>query len=144
MSACEGHWPVLTIGQQLYLDRGEDASVEQTLIAPVQRSTPDSGDNESPFGIDSNKFSSLTRLLRVTALVLRFIMKLQKQGNNEFVTGEEIRKAELLWLQHLQKKHFKDEFAIKNSSLQRQLGIYILLLDASGLLRCRGRLENAC
>ena len=101
---------------------------------------------ETPFGIDSRKFSSVTRLLRITVLALRFIRILQRRTYRKgHITNDEIQESEQLWIRHIQRNHFKNVFEAmstnKKSNLQRQLNLY---LDQFGLLRCKGRLENAC
>ncbi|XP_053389679.1 uncharacterized protein LOC128552661 [Mercenaria mercenaria] len=49
-----------------------------------------------------------------------------------------------MWLQHVQESHFQSEIdailAKKTTSRQQQLGLF---LDEQGLMRCKGRLENA-
>ena len=98
-----------------------------------------------PLGIQSKDFSTVTRLLRVTALALRFVQKLRKKhADHGPVKAEEIQQAEVLWLKSVQSSEFKHVLdAIKGgteTSIQKQLGLY---LDEKGLLRCKGRLENA-
>ncbi|XP_045205909.2 uncharacterized protein LOC123558098 [Mercenaria mercenaria] len=100
----------------------------------------------APFTIDCKRYSSLTKLLRVTALVTRFVKTLKKEKVNEsYLSSEELKKAEKLWLSHVQHKHFSDVLESirenKGNNLKVQLGIY---KDDDGLLRCKGRLENAC
>ena len=99
----------------------------------------------SPLGIESDRFSSITKMLRVTALALRFIKKLRDaQSNKGPITTSEINEAEVMWLTYIQRKTFADIFdAISNkkmTSLQRQLGVY---LDNDGLLHCKGRIDQA-
>ena len=107
----------------------------------------------TPVGIDCERYSTLTKLLRVTAYVLRFIRRLRKhvcdntesrEGGSEFLTSAEISEAETMWVLYIQRKHFQEVFtAIENkktNNLQRQLGLY---RDEKGILRCKGRLENA-
>ena len=108
----------------------------------------------SPFEIKSKKYSSFTKLIRVTTYILRFIRQLrsskmkEKQGNSniypEFLSTAELKEAEKLWICHIQRKHFQDCYeAIENKkrcNLQKQLGVY---LGASGLMRCKGRLDNS-
>jgi hypothetical protein len=99
----------------------------------------------SPCGIDINRFSSLTRLLRVTALVLRFIRKLRRsKSNSRYLTYPELQESEELWLKSIQKKHFNSEIDSiqkgKSTNFKKQLGLFI---DNQGLLRCKSRLENA-
>ena len=97
----------------------------------------------SPLGIESDRF--FTKMLRVTALALRFIKKLRhSQSNIEPITTSEINEAEVMWLTYIQKKNFADIFgAISNkkvTNLQRQLGVY---LDNDGLLHSKGRIDQA-
>ena len=102
-------------------------------------------ESKAPFGIDIERFSSLTRLLRVTALAERFINKLRKTTNKSGALDEsEIAKAELLWTTYLQRHQYSDVIESietdKPNNLKIQLGIR---MDTNGLLRCHGRLENA-
>ncbi|XP_052787361.1 uncharacterized protein LOC128222416 [Mya arenaria] len=98
-----------------------------------------------PFEIESEKYSSATKLVRVTAFALRFISKLRNKSTERGVlTKQELDRAEHLWITYVQQKCFRDTFVAiseqKPNNLQRQLGLYV---DPNGLLRCRGRLENA-
>ena len=109
----------------------------------------------TPFGIDSERFSTLTKLLRVTAYVLRFVRRLQRsvrdKGNNVtkndescYLTSADIVAAEHMWIMQTQRKHFQEVFTSiegkRTNNLQRQLGIYP---DDTGILRCKGRIEHA-
>ncbi|XP_053380765.1 uncharacterized protein LOC128548967 [Mercenaria mercenaria] len=101
--------------------------------------------NLALFEINSEKYSSLTKLLRVSALILRFVKKIRQQFcENGYSKSSELKDVEQKWPLHVQKKYFASELdAISNgkrNNLQVQLGIYI---DENGLLRCQGRLENA-
>ena len=95
--------------------------------------------------IDERRHSSLYKLLRVTAWVLRFANILRKK---ETMTGplntDEIQKAKLLWELHIQRKHYSGTIDNlrkgKKDNLQAQLN---LQLDKNGLIRCHGRLANA-
>lgn len=111
--------------------------------------------NAMPLGIDCERYSSLSKLFRVTAYMLRFIRMLQKlvtdknaektdNNKSNFLTSGELAAAENIWLVYIQRKHFQEVFTAiatnKANNLQRQLGIY---LDDNGILRCKGRLEHA-
>jgi hypothetical protein len=70
--------------------------------------------------IDSNRFSSLSRLLRVTAYVLRYINALKKKRtqdkypvnrNLEQLTASEVKLAELLWIKSIQSLSFGKEIS---------------------------------
>ena len=97
----------------------------------------------TPFGINIARFSSMTRLLRVTVLVEKFISKLKKHRIG-LIEASEIESAESRWVRYIQKEHFGDIFesirSNKTNNLRNQLDLY---LDEHGLLRCGGRLENA-
>ena len=102
-------------------------------------------DIDSPFSIDINWYSSLTKLWRITALVIRFIRKLRKQSD---LTGPleatEIINAENTWTTYIQKTIYRDVIDSiqdnKRHNLVSQLGLY---LDKNGHIRCRRRLEHA-
>ena len=107
----------------------------------------------APFDIDCDRYSTVTKVVRVTAYVLRFIKMIRKSvgvnqvktdRNSKYLTNNELTEAENLWLLYIQRKHFPEVFTAitsnKTNNLQRQLGIY---LDNNGILRCKGRIENA-
>ena len=98
---------------------------------------------DTPFGINIARFSSMTRLLRVTVLVQKFISKLKKHRIG-LIEASEIESAESRWIRYIQNKHFGDIFesirSNRTNNLKNQLDLY---LDEHGLLRCGGRLENA-
>ena len=87
---------------------------------------------------DESRHSSLYKLLRTTAWVLRFINRLRKK---EPMTGPlstyEIERAKLLWELHIQRKNFCETL----ENLRK--GQLNLQLDKNGLIRCHGRLANA-
>ena len=89
--------------------------------------------------IDCSQFSSLQKLVRVTASTFRAIERFKKVRNWEdgTLTTEEVLNAELRWIVDNQRKLKEQE---SFPSLKRQLNLF---LDPQGLWRCRGRLENA-
>ena len=100
--------------------------------------------------IDIERYSTLTKLLYVTAYVLRFI-KCIKSHTTKFtgpITPYELSEAQILWIQACQLSTFSQE--IKNLKscptsnrrlpLVRQLRLF---LDSRNLLRCGGRIHNA-
>ena len=98
-----------------------------------------------PFEKDNRKYSSVTKLIRVTAYVMRFIAKTRKCSiQNGCLTSEELKGAERMWLHSVQRNSYVDVFQAISSdtrnNLQKQLGLYI---DEQGLLRCKGRLDNS-
>ncbi|KAL9972923.1 hypothetical protein ACROYT_G019319 [Oculina patagonica] len=95
----------------------------------------------APFELSENNYSSLTRLLRVTAWCWRFIQKLQKKSTEkEELKAEEINQAKTMWERHVQNSSFASEIkAIKNNTrnnLKSQLGLKV---DENGIIRCHGR-----
>lgn len=100
---------------------------------------------EPPFNLDSGRFSSKRKLLRVTAYVVRFIGRIKRTstptGN---LTSAEIEDAENMWIAFVQGRHYYDVIESiktgKPNSLKTQLGLY---LDTRGIIRCTGRLQNA-
>ncbi|XP_045210845.2 uncharacterized protein LOC123562263 [Mercenaria mercenaria] len=64
--------------------------------------------------------------------------------SSNVLTPQELEDSEKMWISHVQRNKFSDVFESiaekKKNNLQFQLGIYI---DSNGLLRCKGRLENA-
>jgi hypothetical protein len=116
----------------------ESCVLTEVSVVPVE--------DDPPFGMDIERYSSLGKLLKVTALVLLFIRKLRKiQCKSRRIKSGDIQEAESMWIRYIQRKHYhKDYIAIlakKSTQLQKQLGLYI---DDNGMIRCRGRLDNSC
>ena len=84
--------------------------------------------------IDCKRYSSLQRLLRVTAYVKRFVHYISRK---ERITGplstNEIQEAEILWIKEMQGHLQVDD-------LEKQLGLF---KDEKGIIHCRGRLGNS-
>ena len=91
--------------------------------------------------IACEEYSSLSRLLRVTAYVLHFIRILKSRIRSvqlvpvsQTLEPEEVEEAERLWIieSQTQDRHFnewKNQFKLFN--------------DEKGIMRCGGRLSNA-
>ena len=95
--------------------------------------------------IDERRHSSLYKLLRVTAWVMRFVDKLKKRdGASGLLTTQELQRAKLYWVLHIQHKHYLEVVSDikrgKKGNLQAQLNLQI---DKNGLLRCHGRISNS-
>ena len=87
-------------------------------------------------------YSSFSKLLRVTAYVLRAVSYFKTKKKSDIkhsttLTPQEIAAAEKLWVGHAQRELVlqKDFDALRN-----QFGLF---LDNNGLWRCGGRLQNA-
>jgi ribonuclease HI len=103
--------------------------------------------------IDVSRFSNLTKLLRVTCIVLRFI-NLLKRGSKQtkhtgYITVPEMNTSRHLWIKDIQQRHYPKEnmmlqktfpHTVVKNSLHHQLKLF---LDDSGIIRCGGRLQNA-
>ena len=68
--------------------------------------------------IDANRYNSLTKVLRVTAYVLRF-MRRSKEKRGPELNAEEIRAAEELWIKSIQNQSFAEEVCHLMSILVR-------------------------
>ncbi|XP_071123445.1 uncharacterized protein [Mytilus edulis] len=94
--------------------------------------------------IDCSRFSSFIRLIRVSAWVLRFVKRLNKETISGPLTAAELEHAKLLWIKSVQKQCFGEVMiAIKENkrhNLVSQLG---LILDQENVIRCVGRLGAA-
>ncbi len=94
--------------------------------------------------IDVCRFSSLCKLQRSTAYVLRAVRILRRREHNMgSITEDEVQKATKFLVQQSQKTNYTDIFShlAKDTAngLMRQLRIY---KDDEGILRCRGRMTN--
>jgi len=97
--------------------------------------------------IDINKFSHLTKLIAVTAYVLRFINNAKHIHPNStmHLSPAELSLASVKWIYAVQHEQFSAEIHNLQSqsqrlSLVRQLRLF---LDNNTLLRCGGRIHNA-
>ena len=121
-------------------------SEEKVLYEATMVSEATKAENiPTPFGISGNRFSSFTKLLRVTAYVNRFIMKLKKVNNlNGPITAEEMDAAKVKWIKYLQRKHFLEikqgNVTLKKDIVNNQLNPK---MDKDGIIRCYGRLVHA-
>jgi len=125
-------------------------SVAEAEVLPEPEEQP----AEEHYGIetimDINRYSTLTKLLYVTAYVLQFIecVKLHVSKPAGPITVHELGKAQMLWIQSCQLSTFSKEIKNLKSNptsnrrlpLVRQLRLF---LDSSNLLQCGGRIHNA-
>ena len=102
--------------------------------------------------ITLTNYSSLNRLLAVTAYVYRYTNNLRKSQPKLTgpLTAEEFRSAQTRWVRNCQERIYPNELASSKPNpghptgstppLERQLRLFV---DNAGLLRCRGRIHNA-
>ena len=97
--------------------------------------------------IDLKRYSTLTRVVRVTALLVLFARKWKTPEvfNDNILTTKEMLEARNLLLKATQQINYKQDISyLKNSdtfkepAIVRQLNLY---LDDEDLLRCRVRLQ---
>lgn len=92
-------------------------------------------------------FSSLTRLLRITAYIMRFIQKCRKPPTavTNWLSKTELTKSLHFWIRLVQEQHFPGELKslASNQQIDRKSQIINLnpFLDQDKLLRLGGRLK---
>ena len=109
--------------------------------------------------IDIERYSSVTRLLRVTAYILRFIRNAKKsvshhetrkspeQSSKGELNVQELNQAEMLWIKIVQTASFAKELEFLQSRRGTFPPVYVtqfnLFLDDQQIIRCKGRVSNA-
>lgn len=92
------------------------------------------------------KYSSLHKMLRVTCYVLRFINKCKRIPNNVGnLTAKEFQSALNTAIRSVQSVHFYEEIKLlkNNKQVNSNLKSLYPFIDANGLLRVGGRLQNS-
>lgn len=96
-----------------------------------------------------NKYSSYNKLLRVTALVLRFASNCKRKSDRTtgFITTGELQHAHQVLIKMSQKQSYNADMRIlaanKQLSTKNKLAGLTPFVDNEGILRVGGRLENA-
>ena len=98
--------------------------------------------------MNCDEYNSKTKLLRITALVLRAVRKMRRVDDDTIKDGEltadNLKEAEKLWLKTIQFSSFPEEIRRLNSKhkdpnqLINQLNLF---LDVDMIIRCKGRLD---
>lgn len=96
------------------------------------------------------RYSSLSRLLRITAICRRVINKFRGLPNSSLtlpITPQELETAKFYWVKSVQQYHFRQELKILSNGqlLPRSSSLLRLtpFVDTAGLLRIGGRLESS-
>lgn len=93
------------------------------------------------------KYSSLIKLLRITAYISRWLIRNRDQRTKQVVTAHEIVQAKLIWIRHVQQTEFAKEMEClrekKSLPIRSPLLSLNPFLDENGILRVRGRLRNS-
>ena len=132
------HWPN---GSNELLEKSEEVGEEMKNTTATLAIVEDKREPGISKIFDIQRFSFLSKPLRSTCWVLRFINCLKGKGgprenNSRYLKSEEIIKAERLWIEEVQKE-MRSETNYKQIS--QQLGVY----EENNLLRCKGRIEYA-
>ena len=87
--------------------------------------------------IDCERYSTIHKLYRVMAYVLKFIDLLRKKTTSSGLTAQDLSRSKRYWMQDCQRCLEKDK---QFSIWQVQFGLFP---DENDLWRCGGRLQNA-
>ena len=145
-------WPKLPHLTSL-VDEAALTEIFKTLLAVTQSLV---SLTDIPFSLakielimDCSRYSTMVKLWRVTALVLRFVRKLKQEINDrgtELLSADDLREAKILWIKSIQATAFSEDIQrlsakrVVPNQLIKQLGLYF---DEKGVIRCEGRLENS-
>ena len=135
------NWPVWQPSATLHL---QAAAIKTSRFVPVTTS-PGLGQI-----MDLSNYSTLNKVLGVTAYVLRSVSNVKNKLNKTTgpLRATELHTAEMSWVKDCQKQVYYNEItnmrsypsAAKRLPLVRQLRLFI---DDEGFIRCGGRIHNA-
>jgi len=140
-------WPTWTPSEALLV---QAANSEEPQSSAGEHSTtmlPPS--NGIHILIDPSNCSSYTKLLDITAYVLRFVHNTTQKHFKLTgpLTSTELSIANLQWVGNAQARCFTEEItSLKSTNRSSQLPLvrqFRLYLDHTGLIRCGGRIHNA-
>lgn len=136
------NWP------QWKINSSDDTTIsvnhEECLAASNELKTQKSQNTvfDYPFYINPNDFSTLIRLIRVTAWCLRFIKNVKGKcgSRDDILSCEELKEAKTLWEIRSQSIYYPEVMEDKSNKLKKQLDLKV---DENGVIRCYGRLIHA-
>ena len=118
-------------------ERGSNILHEVGLISELCENS------SSPFGINENKFSSYSTLIRVTSWCERFLSNIRRGKVQGCLKASEILKSKVMWIKYIQSRCFSDIIrdikTNKRNSIVNSLGLGV---DKDGILRCFGRFDS--
>ncbi|GFW11844.1 integrase catalytic domain-containing protein [Trichonephila clavipes] len=80
--------------------------------------------------IDPDKYSSLLKVLRITANIFRFVNSLREKDNVKGpLAAEELSNAEIFWLKVTQNDFYTSEITCLKSNKTLQLGLEVVVLE---------------
>ena len=140
----QNHWPTWQPSSSLQMLATTTTTKEVTPTESIQET------NGLHHIINLTNYSSLGKLIAVTAYVYRFITNLKSHGNNQQgpLTATELYQAKMHWLKDCQQQVYGKEISNLSSSplttkrlpLVKQLRLF---LDKDRYIRCGGRIHNA-
>ena len=94
--------------------------------------------------IKEQSISTLWKLLRITAWLLRFTDKLMRRTTESGpLTALELQRAKLIWDLYIQNRCYPQVIQSTKQGKKSDLGNKLnLVIDNDGLLRCKGRYDN--
>ncbi|XP_043861736.1 uncharacterized protein LOC122756412 [Drosophila santomea] len=137
-------WPPST--SKFSVSSSFDVNTEERAIKPTTlHNLPD----ESIHELLIHKFSTWTRLIRVSSYCHRFIHTLRSHHRNSapFLTSEELLDAQRRLIRHVQQKSFAREYAQLENRRQLNAKSHLIrfspFLDDYGVMRVGGRIEQS-
>ena len=91
-----------------------EPAITHSMVNTSSRDSPDHGIDKI---IDTERYSNITNLLRVTAYVSRFVnnLKMKMQGKSQRnlnkLRADKLKNAEILWVKSVQKSAFTEELS---------------------------------
>ncbi|XP_065064762.1 uncharacterized protein LOC135690986 [Rhopilema esculentum] len=112
----------------------ESKAEERQYTLPIAEEEPSLSINNL---VPAENYVSYGKLLRVTALVLRFIscLKEKKRPDTQMLRVEEIQEAEEWWIKDTQ-------VMVKGRNSYSQIKTQLAVIEINGILHCQGRLQN--
>ena len=135
LSKESAYWPVQPVNVQAKEELCELKSAKPTVSSLLNTCTEKEANLESI--INPESYSSLTKLIRVTSLVLLFVKKLKRRRDGSSDQEESLqvyKQAEKKWIKHVQKGILNSD---KYQQMKSTLGLY---QDSEGVVRCQGRI----
>ncbi|XP_043063178.1 uncharacterized protein LOC122319642 [Drosophila yakuba] len=137
-------WPPST--SKFSVSSSFDVNTEERAVKPTTlHNFPD----ESIHELLIHKFSTWTRLIRVSSYCHRFIHTLRSHHRNSatFLTSEELLDAQRRLIRHVQQKSFAREYAQLENRHQLNAKSHLIrfspFLDDYGVMRVGGRIEQS-
>ena len=127
----ENEWPIKRVEMTVESSQEEKVTVSTAVSSEKPGTVSDV--------VDVNRFSSLNRLIKVTAWVKRFVSNLRKARQLRLsgaLTRDELFDAETVWVKSVQLEMTRES---RFEDVKKKLGV----VEDQGVLRCKGRLCNA-